>query len=98
MAADLDIEIIEDSEDLDDLSEPIADDCDEDSRPAMELEDRRLSHSQQKADSTSGTKYHSPIWNFFVKLQHCKKAKCLKCGLPYSHSDNTSNLIKVTLS
>ena len=37
MAADLDIEIIE--EDLDDLSESIADDCDEDSRPAMELKD-----------------------------------------------------------
>ena len=62
----------------------------------MELEDHGLSHSQ-KADSTSGTKYHSPIWNFFVKLQHYEKAKCLKCKLPYSHSDNTSNLVKVTV-
>ena len=34
-------------------------------------------------------KYRSPIWDYFVS------AKCIKCGLSYSHSENTSNLIKV---
>ena len=39
-------------------------------------------------------KYRSPIWNYFDKVE----ALCILCKVKYQHSNNTSNLSKVTVT
>ena len=42
-------------------------------------------------------KYTSPVWNYFEKCDSEPGfASCLLCGMKYQHSNNTSNLSKVT--
>ena len=67
----------------------------EDTPQLSQLQVTVSASTSEDAPSRAGRKrkYRSTIWDYFLKDN--KSAKCIKCGLSYSHSEKTSNLIKV---
>ena len=58
-------------------------------------ETAKLENELEDEDNGRRRKLRSPVWNYFEKTEG-NFAICILCKAKYQHSNNTSNLSKVT--